>query len=151
MSDTVGGEPSEAEGTRRARGISSALACFCGGSFVLFHAVSFFGVSMPPESHELGALGLVIAASLGLLALAGFWCGSQCLRSYGVTRSRWVLPALLVAGVGINVLNTVMLSGPYGLWLSSLPSPVVIVLLPGLVVPIGIAAIVVYLALRART
>jgi hypothetical protein len=151
MSRTVRGELSAADGTRRARGISSAVACFCGGSFVLFHAVSFFAESLPPGTSELGAAGLVITAFMGLIAFAGFLCAALCLRSHGVVRSRWAVPALLVAGAGINLLNTAMVSGPYGLWLSGLPWPVLIALLPGPAVPLGIASIVVYLALRVRT
>lgn len=139
-----------ASGKRKALGISSALASFCWGSFVLFHAVLFFGVSMPPESTELGALGLVVAAFLGLLALAGFWCGSLCLRSYGVTSSRWVLPVMLIVAVGIEILNLAIMSGPYGLWLSLMPLPVFFTLWSGPAVPLGIGSSVVYIALRLR-
>jgi hypothetical protein len=139
-----------ASGKRKALGIASALAAFCWGSFVLFHAVLFFGVSMPPESDELGALGLVIAASLGFLALACLWCGSLCLRSYGVTRSRWVLPVMLVVAVGIEVLNLGIINGPYGSWLSAMPRPVFFMLWSGPAVPLGIGSSVVYIALRLR-
>ncbi|MFS4504790.1 hypothetical protein ACMA46_00995 [Clavibacter sp. Sh2141] len=148
---TAGGELYGADGRRRALGISSAVACFCGGSFVLFQAVSFFAESLSPGTSELGAAGFVITAFMGLIAFAGFLCAALCLRSHGVVRSRWAVPVLLVAGAGINLLNAAMLSGPYGLWLSGLPWPVLILLLPGPAVPLGIASVIVYLALRVRT
>jgi hypothetical protein len=132
---------------RTGLGLSSAGAWWCVGVAVLFHEIIFISQALSPTEDERDA-AVIVAVAVGIAVIAAFSCCVLCLRHFGVVRSAWAFPVLVVAGSIVAAAQFPLSAGPYGYWVSDQPRPLVLVLLSGPAVPAAAILVLLHVVLR---
>ncbi|CAQ00299.1 MAG: hypothetical protein HDR73_01640 [Clavibacter sp.] len=129
--------------------LTSAGAWWCIGVALSFHEIIFISLASSPTEDERDAT-VIVVVPLGIAVIAAFSVSVLCFRHFGIVRSAWAFPVLVVAGALVAAAQFPLSAGPYGYWLSELPRPVLLVLWSGPALPAAVILVLLHVVLRVR-